>query len=390
MERLGIDDLAPLRFRGITQAKQLVAVQPSDSHTLRLYGDQRLKRLKPGDLTPAELALFAAPPQGLLFECNAQSSSLAVSLTAREPPAPDRAATTPAGESTTIARGIAAWIQDCRLESWYQTNGGSRHLATYDLQNTGRKRLDLTLPPEVAPDAVRGVWVDGQSGQWRTTATRPGRLLSVELPVSRRSVCVTVEWASSGPLLGMAGSLVAAMPEPELPVFGRHWIAWLPPGYENADSDAAAPSAGAEGWTSHRADIAAGTPVALRYAQTDSMRLLWNRCILAGSGPRLVGSQAMYGGGGRLRGIVGRLRRGGIGTADRVRSDRVWWSAGRALLPGISVDSSRFDGDRQTANRRRQSSRQCGSRQHDRNGRAGRAGDFRRAVVAILLHGRCA
>ena len=192
---------------------------------------------------------------------------------AQEPPAPNHATKAAADQSTTAARAAAAWIQDCRLESWFQTDGASRHVAAYDLQNAGRKRFDLTLPPEIAPDALQGIWVDGQSGQWRTAATEQGRIVSIAIPHDRRSLAVTIEWASSGPALGIAGSVVAAMPEAGLPIFGRHWIAWLPPGYENADSEAGTPSPDTEGWTSHSFDIAAGTPIALRYARIASMRL---------------------------------------------------------------------------------------------------------------------
>ena len=52
----------------------------------------------------------------------------------------------PSGPATS-----SAWIGNCRLESWYQTNGTARHLASYDLESAGRDRLRLTMPPEIAP-----------------------------------------------------------------------------------------------------------------------------------------------------------------------------------------------------------------------------------------------
>ena len=83
-DRLEKIDLPPITFCGIGSSKRLVAVQPTGSFALKLHGDARLKRLVPDDLTPSDLALFAAKPGDLLFECNARSAPLVISLVGRE------------------------------------------------------------------------------------------------------------------------------------------------------------------------------------------------------------------------------------------------------------------------------------------------------------------
>ena len=62
---LGIDDLLPVRFRDAADGKQLIAVRPAASYALKLSGAERLKQLRADDLTAAELALLANPPQDL-------------------------------------------------------------------------------------------------------------------------------------------------------------------------------------------------------------------------------------------------------------------------------------------------------------------------------------
>ena len=59
-----------------------------------------------------------------------------------------------------------AWVWNCHLESWYQSDGAPQHQATYDLQSAGRG-LRLTLPPGVAREDIRGIWIDGDPVAWK-------------------------------------------------------------------------------------------------------------------------------------------------------------------------------------------------------------------------------
>ena len=71
----------------------------------------------------------------------------------------------------------AAWIGDCRLESWHQTDGTVRHLATYNLESTGCNRLRLAMPPEIARERVARRADRRRPAAWQ---------IEERLPVARR------------------------------------------------------------------------------------------------------------------------------------------------------------------------------------------------------------
>ena len=418
LQKLGIDDFSPLRFRDAAAGKRLVALRSAASYALKLSGDQRLHRLRAESLASTEVGLFAEPPQGLLFECDDRAGPLEVSLVAEKPkytgtvrieaaigggvlrersllrcvpeagrvdrllvqffPRRDTAprwilggaddrelsvrkwskseqaaagygdsvetweltlrrprstafeitavrevelqnkqprpvvATSPNGTNNhdsmlgvvtlaslpeavsqlgtltirdvgpsqihldnrrlepilpeplpsgrpedvlgayrynpawdvaqgaaTVVRVLAedkprlieAWVWDCRLESWFQSNGAARHRASYDLQSPGRGRLRLTLPRGVGREDIRNVWIDGKLAEWQLAGGEASRV-TVALPAGQKFPHVAIEWTASGRPLGIVGSLVALLPEPDLLVLARHWTAWLPPGYE--------------------------------------------------------------------------------------------------------------------------------------------------------------
>jgi hypothetical protein len=323
-ERLNSGDLPPLRFRGLAHCKQLVSVRPIGAFAMKIRGDERLKRLEPDELVPSESALLAAKPHDLLFERDQRSDSLSLSLVTRESrhaglPSRDVSARdrklrekslphVPRSDRASTSRepvAAAAWIGDCRLESWHHSDGTVRNSASYNLENAGCNRLRLAMPPEIAGDEVRGVRIDGVPAAWQmetaVSGTRrvpkadgsrrvPDTVMSVELPAGRKSLCLTVEWTACGPPLGIVGSLAASLPEPDVPVLARHWIAWLPPGYESVGSEGYAPSAdeatsaGMQGWIGRCIDVPAGTPVALRYARAASMQLLGAVVFLLAAG----------------------------------------------------------------------------------------------------------
>ena len=65
----------------------------------------------------------------------------------------------------------SAWVGDCRLESWHQTDGTVRCSATYDLENAGRNRLRLAMPPGIAVGELHGVRIDGVAAAWQVERT---------------------------------------------------------------------------------------------------------------------------------------------------------------------------------------------------------------------------
>ncbi len=168
----------------------------------------------------------------------------------------------------------SAWVWNLRLESWYQHGATARHLATYEMQSVGRRRLELTLPPGTDRENIHGVWVGGDAVTWQVVERGRQRLVSVELPAERKYPRVAVEWTTVEPRLGIVGTLSAAPPEPDLPVLARNWTVRLPPGYESADPRASASTAAVpQGWTAWRMDVSDSSPTTLRYARRDSMRL---------------------------------------------------------------------------------------------------------------------
>ncbi len=281
----------------------------------------------------------------------------------------------------------AAWIGDCRLESWHQSDGTVRHLATYNLESAGCNRLRLTMPPGIARDCVRGVRIDGVPAAWQMVTVGETRYMSVELPAERKSFCVTIEWTVSGPPLGIVGSLAASLPEPDLPVLARHWIAWLPPGYENCRfrrlraTCRSSTSAEAQGWTGRCVDVSADTPVALRYARVASMQLLGAVAFLLAAGLGCWTVRRRGDGGSRR--VAGGLLACGDHLARRLRSRRLGRPVGGPLLPGGAVGPLRPAAER-SIGRRERSSRRCEFRQHYRNG-ADRAGDARPAAGVPFL-----
>lgn len=138
----------------------------------------------------------------------------------------------------------AAWIWNCHLESWYESNGLGRHVARYRLQHGGNGRLHLTLPADVAPEDVRGVWLDERriSGTVPVFASAKTGLspsvLRIELPPEKKFPTVTLEFVTPGRSLGIVGAVEPPLPQVDLNVLSQHWSVWLPPGYRSFDDDA--------------------------------------------------------------------------------------------------------------------------------------------------------
>ncbi len=131
----------------------------------------------------------------------------------------------------------AARVWSFQLESCFEASGIGRHLAVYRLENDGVERLRLSLPSSVSLRDVGGAWVDGARVALQPIEDGGGRVLNIDLESDRRFPVVSVQYSTVGRPLGLIRSLVAPMPEVDLPVVARHWTVWLPPGYEVLDSD---------------------------------------------------------------------------------------------------------------------------------------------------------
>jgi hypothetical protein len=123
------------------------------------------------------------------------------------------------------------WVWDCRLQSRYQADGAALHLAEYQLQNQGATRLCLTLPAGIANEQIRGVWLDATPVNWHYSPAEP--CVQVDLP-TERLISLVVQFTTAAAPLGWRGTLNPPLPRAEVPVLRRHWIVWLPPGFDAA------------------------------------------------------------------------------------------------------------------------------------------------------------
>jgi len=130
-----------------------------------------------------------------------------------------------------------ASVWHCHLESWYEAHGAGRHQATYRLQNSGGGQMQLTLPPMVAADDVRGIWVDNRRIALHPREDDRQSTLQIDLPAEERFPTVTVDFSTPASGLGIVGSREPPLPQTDLPILSRHWTVWLPPGYRSLDAD---------------------------------------------------------------------------------------------------------------------------------------------------------
>ncbi|MGA2063059.1 MAG: hypothetical protein ABSG67_21515, partial [Thermoguttaceae bacterium] len=137
------------------------------------------------------------------------------------------------------------WVRNCRLESWYESQGGARHLAVFEVQNTGGNRLEIVLPRGVSNEDVRGLWVDdgpvdwqqGGEGASETRSDLRKNIMSAPLPAAKRFPAVSIYFITHQSGLGTFGSLAPPLPEVNVPVLSCTWSVWLPPGYEAVEED---------------------------------------------------------------------------------------------------------------------------------------------------------
>jgi hypothetical protein len=105
-QKLALDELVPLRFRGAADSKRLVAVRAAEAYQLEVAGAEQLRQVDVRSLEASELELFAEPPRGLLFEDGPGAADLRVSLGSRKP-----------GYAATIE--VEAGVGDATLQESY-------------------------------------------------------------------------------------------------------------------------------------------------------------------------------------------------------------------------------------------------------------------------------
>ena len=148
--------------------------------------------------------------------------------------------------ATSDLRAVA-WVWDCRLESRYQAEESSWHMATYGVENAGQESMVFRLPEPLTSDKIRGVWVDQAKAAWRSIGTDGGEKIDVPLPEGRRFPVVSIHFTLTDPRLSAISSLDAVLPEPEAATLRRGWTVWLPPGYQPSE-----PAASSGTWPSPR------------------------------------------------------------------------------------------------------------------------------------------
>ncbi|MCX7427393.1 MAG: hypothetical protein NTW96_17400, partial [Planctomycetia bacterium] len=155
---------------------------------------------------------------------------------------PTRVATSPTASVTVSvsrdATAPSALVWSCHLDSRYESDGTSRHLATYWLESSGRPRLRLVLPATATRADVRGVWIDDAPAASRQAEEGDSdRALVIDLPSGVRFPTVTIDFTANGSKLGIVDRLEPPLPEVDVEVLARHWTVWLPPGYVSLGDD---------------------------------------------------------------------------------------------------------------------------------------------------------
>ncbi len=146
-------------------------------------------------------------------------------------PAATKGAANRTDENATESACPSAWAWSCQLHSYFNPDGAARHSAMYLIENAGRAQLRLTLPETIEPADVQGIWLNDKPLTWQTTVTKRNSSLRVDLPEGERFLTVTVHFTTTNSWLGATESLRPLMPAVDIPMLGRYWTVWLPPGY---------------------------------------------------------------------------------------------------------------------------------------------------------------
>jgi len=148
---------------------------------------------------------------------------------------PEQIARSPAGDALTVAvdgqpdYGAPAFAWRCRIDSRFDACGGVQHLATYWVENAGRVRFCVMLPPSSRKRRIHEVWIDGAPGDWRReTAPSGDERLVIDLPRKKRLAVVAVDFSEDYPALGLTDVVRPPRLTADLPVLATHWVAWIP------------------------------------------------------------------------------------------------------------------------------------------------------------------
>lgn len=129
-----------------------------------------------------------------------------------------------------------AWVWASQLESRLEPTGEARHVATYRIESAGAAQLTLVLPPPIRAEWIDGLEVDGQRIPLESAPTGQPPRIAVRLSPTRRFHEVAICYRTVGARWAALQPLQIPVPEPDMPVWKRSWILWLPPGRQMLDT----------------------------------------------------------------------------------------------------------------------------------------------------------
>jgi len=136
-----------------------------------------------------------------------------------------------------VARFGAVWAEEGELSTRVLEAGRAIHTAVYRLENSGQTQIVIEPPPaaDLLEIRVNGRIVFG----FRQATTAPAPVV-VDLPRGERYPALVVRYAAPFPRRGPLGTVTSLWPDLRVPVFERHWVLWLPPGWQIESKQAGA------------------------------------------------------------------------------------------------------------------------------------------------------
>lgn len=137
------------------------------------------------------------------------------------------------------AASPAALVWSMAVDSRYGEEGHGWHVITYRVQNSGRPRLALHVPPHCE---IQAAWIDGEQVARQLIGSR----LLIDLPARRQFPIVEVHATTLRADLRSWDAIEppALVPQEGVPLLAREWNLWLPPGFRLLHEHAAPTSAG--------------------------------------------------------------------------------------------------------------------------------------------------
>jgi len=154
----------------------------------------------------------------------------------REAPAADAAVTISLRQQRAMQE--SAWVWSSQLDSRLSRSGDQSQQMTYKIQNTGRTRISVSLPPDAQ---LRWVTVDGRQVEPLVDSAENSsqrQHLSIRLPAEQRFCLVVLQYTLQVGPLRLARSVAPAAAVIDMPELHRRWTLWLPNAYEIVDQDA--------------------------------------------------------------------------------------------------------------------------------------------------------